>query len=111
MFAPNWHTTDFANPIVAGGSFYFPYKHLWQERSQLQECCRKCCSSNLAAQYSYNALLEGCNLSINCDHDVDIAEVVRIVRRAIATVLREKYGARPVVPRTWWRRVLSRLRA
>jgi hypothetical protein len=92
MFAPNWHTTDFSNPVVAGGSFYFPYKHIEETPASSEDCCSKCCTSNMDGQYGYNALLEGCNDSRNCDILVKIDEVVRIVRRAIATVLREKYG-------------------
>jgi hypothetical protein len=92
MFAPHWHTTDFANPIVAGGSFYFPYKRLEPTPSNSDKCCNTCCVGNMDAQYGFNALLEGCNSSRNCDHEVNITAVLRIVRRAIATVLREKYG-------------------
>lgn len=93
MFAPNWHTTDFANPIVAGGSYYFPYKHVDDSVTPVPgNCCSMCCASNVASQMGYNALLEGCNDSRNCDMAVHVDEMVAIVGRAVRTVLREKYG-------------------
>lgn len=93
MFAPFWHTTDFANPIISAGSFHFGYKHILNDdQGKGEACCQKCCASDIHLQMGFNALLEGCNESRSCNHEVDIDKAIAMFKRAMHAVLLNKYG-------------------
>merc|ERR1711916_420157 len=80
VFARNWHTTDFGNPIVGSGSYYAAFKALDSIEGETNNCCRTCCASSMEGQMSFNALLEGCNLSIQCPVHLDIPRFLTVFR-------------------------------